>query len=137
MRTLLLAAIAATLLSACIHERQSAAPWGVRQVASPLMVPGMPVTISRIDRLEASSYFSAPDRVRHLEIIPGGHKQDLEVGRKVPRGIHVDRMPDGLAERLQPLPDGYRWALADNTLIILDRERNVVDVDTFYPGIQP
>lgn len=138
MHKLLLAVAGIALLTACGGGNRLAGPGGGLM---PLLqgAKGAPPSahITQYDRMTAAHYFSQQGRAGKLKALSMEDRDTLREGQPIPRGINVDRVPGELAEKLLPIPNGYRRVMAGNTLIILDRNKNVVDAEPFFAGVTP
>ena len=57
---------------------------------------------------------------------PGQAKKRYTVGRRLPRGVIVERVPDILVPRLRRAPAGYEYGVVDGDVVLLNRTSRIV-----------
>lgn len=73
-------------------------------------------------------YDRHPRTRRGYKPLPPGIRKRLAVGKPLPPGIAKQTLPEGLEERLPPLPHGYARLVIGDTLVIVDDGGVVVDL---------
>lgn len=65
----------------------------------------------------------------HLDYLPSGLRRQLVTKGRVPREVARQPLPERLAERLAPLPDGYeRTIVGPDVLLIEARSGLIIDI---------
>ncbi len=125
-----LAVALCTLAAGCVVKVVPRDTTVIHRVPPPAVERPVVIKLSVRDRQRIRAYFAA---LRHDQHPPGGFKslppgirRQLQAGKRLPRGVAKQTLPDALVRRLTRLPDGFRWLRLGLDVVIVEHRSGQV-----------
>ncbi len=101
----------------------------VTETANPVTTRTTTYSIAQPDRVLMRKYLT-----NTYPIVPGSmtRKTTYVVGKPLPTGVTLLPLPETLQTQLTPVPAGYSYGLVDHDIVLLESDRDVADVISYY-----
>lgn len=101
----------------------------VTETHNPVTTKTVTYAISDPDRALMRKYLTTT-----YPVVPGSSvsKTTYVVGKPLPTGVTLLPLPVELQSQLTPVPAGYSYGLVDRDIVLLESDRDVADVISYY-----